>query len=121
MTPGRPCYFDHYQSNNKSTEPLAIGGFNPLDSVYNYNPTPKVLNEQEAQYILGAQGNVWTEYIINEKQVEYMAVPRLIALSEVLWTEPEHKNFDQFVLRLKNNSAILDKMNVNYAKHFLSK
>lgn len=121
MSPGKPCYFDHYQSNNKSTEPLAIGGFNPLDSVYNYNPTPKVLNEQEAQYILGAQGNVWTEYILNKKQVEYMAVPRLIALSEVLWTEPEHKNFDQFVLRLKNNSAILDKMNVNYAKHFLSK
>lgn len=119
MSPGKPCYFDHYQSKNKEKEPLAIGGFNPLDSVYNYNPTPKTLTEQEAEYIMGAQGNVWTEYILNEKHVEYMAVPRLIALSEVLWTQPEHKDFNNFILRLKKNSAILDKMNVNYAKHFL--
>lgn len=119
MSPGKPCYFDHYQSKNKEKEPLAIGGFNPLDSVYNYYPTPKTLTDKEAEYIMGAQGNVWTEYILNEKQVEYMAVPRLIALSEVLWTQPEYKNFNNFVLRLKKNSAILDKMNVNYAKHFL--
>lgn len=119
MSPGKPCYFDHYQSKNKEKEPLAIGGFNPLDSVYNYNPTPKTLTDKEAKYIMGAQGNVWTEYILNEKQVEYMAVPRLIALSEVLWTQPEYKNFNNFILRLKKNSAILDKMNVNYAKHFL--
>lgn len=119
MSPSKPCYFDHYQSKNKEKEPLAIGGFNPLDSVYNYNPTPKTLTEQEAEYIMGAQGNVWTEYILNEKHVEYMAVPRLIALSEVLWTQPEHKDFNNFILRLKKNSAILDKMNVNYAKHFL--
>lgn len=121
MSPGKPCYFDHYQSKNKLTEPLAIGGFNPLDSVYNYNPTPKILNEQEAQFILGAQGNVWTEYILNEKQVEYMAVPRMIALSEVLWTEPENKNFQNFVLRLNKNKFILDMWQINYAKHFITK
>lgn len=119
MSPGQPCYFDHYQSKNKDNEPLAIGGFNPLDSVYNYNPTPNALKKEEASFIMGAQGNVWTEYILNEKQVEYMAVPRLIALSEVLWTEPENKNFELFVARLKKNSVILDKMKVNYAKHFL--
>lgn len=121
MTPGRPCYFDHYQNNNKSAEPLAIGGFNPLDSVYNYNPTPKILNEQEAQFIMGAQGNVWTEYILNEKQVEYMAVPRLIALAEVLWTQPENKNFNNFNIRLNKNKFILDKWQINYAKHFITK
>jgi hexosaminidase len=121
MSPGKPCYFDHYQSKNKSAEPLAIGGFNPLDSVYNYNPTPKVLNEQEAQFIMGAQGNVWTEYILNEKQVEYMAVPRMVALSEVLWAEPKNKNFQNFVLRLNKNKFILDNWQVNYAKHFITK
>lgn len=119
MTPGKPCYFDHYQSKDKTKEPLAIGGYNPLDSVYNYNPTPKILSTQESEFIMGAQGNVWTEYILNEKQVEYMAVPRLIALSEVLWTQPENKNFNSFITRLKKNTAILDKLNVNYAKHFL--
>lgn len=121
MSPGKPCYFDHYQSKDKTKEPLAIGGFNPLDSVYNYNPTPKVLNKQEAQFIMGAQGNVWTEYILNEKQVEYMAVPRMIALSEVLWTEPKYKNFQNFVLRLNKNKSILDNWQVNYAKHFITK
>jgi hexosaminidase len=121
MSPGKPCYFDHYQNKNKSAEPLAIGGFNPVDSVYNYNPTPKVLNEQEAQFIMGAQGNVWTEYILNEKQVEYMAVPRMIALSEVLWTKPENKNFDNFYKRLNQNRFILDMWQINYAKHFITK
>lgn len=120
MSPGKPCYFDHYQHKNTDKEPLAIGGYNPIDSVYNYNPTPNALNKEKAQYVMGAQGNVWTEYILNDKQVEYMAVPRLIALSEVLWTEPENKNFAQFEMRLKKNCAILDKMNVNYAKHFLT-
>lgn len=121
MSPGKPCYFDHYQNKNKNAEPLAIGGFNPVDSVYNYNPTPKKLNEQESQYIMGAQGNVWTEYILNEKHVEYMAVPRMIALAEVLWTKPENKNFDNFYKRLNKNRFILDMWQVNYAKHFITK
>lgn len=121
MSPGKPCYFDHYQSKDKSKEPLAIGGFNPLDSVYKYDPTPKVLNEQEREFIMGAQGNVWTEYILNEKHVEYMAVPRMIALSEVLWTQPENKDFRNFVLRLNKNKFILDNWQVNYAKHFITK
>ena len=121
MSPGKPCYFDHYQNKNKNVEPLAIGGFNPVDSVYNYNPTPKKLNDKEAEYIMGAQGNVWTEYILNEKQVEYMAVPRMIALSEVLWTLPENKNFDNFHKRLNKNRFILDMWQINYARHFITK
>lgn len=121
MTPGKPCYFDHYQSRDKLKEPIAIGGFNPLDSVYKYEPMPKQLDPQEQQYILGAQGNVWTEYITTFKQVEYMAVPRMCALSEVLWTDPKNKNYKDFVARLKLHSVMLDKMGVNYAKHFKSK
>jgi hexosaminidase len=120
MTPGKPCYFDHYQSQNTKNEPLAIGGYNPLDSVYAYDPTPKSLSAEEKKYILGAQGNVWTEYMTSFKQVEYMALPRMAALSEVLWTMPENKNYAEFIMRLKQNTFILDKMGANYAKHFLA-
>lgn len=120
MSLGKPCYFDHYQSKDKAKEPLAIGGFNPLDSVYLYNPTPKILTEEEAKFIMGAQANVWTEYIIDFKQVEYMAMPRMAALSEALWTPLEKKNFKDFVIRLKLHAPMLDKMGVNYAKHFKS-
>lgn len=119
MTPGKPCYFDHYQSKDKTKEPLAIGGFNPLLSVYAYNPTPKALSESETKYIMGAQGNVWTEYITDFSKVQYMSMPRMAALSEVLWTVPEKKNYKDFVNRLKIHSKTLDKMGVNYSKQFL--
>ena len=120
MTPGNPCYFDHYQSKDKVKEPLAIGGFNPLDSVYAYNPLPKVLTPEEANFVLGAQGNVWTEYITDFSKVQYMSMPRMAALSEALWTPVDRKNYKNFVMRLKLHSKTLDKMNVNYAKHFLT-
>lgn len=119
MTPGKPCYFDHYQVKDRTAEPMAIGGFNPVDSVYNYDPTPKSLSPAEQKYILGAQGNVWTEYITDFKQVEYMALPRMSALSEVLWTKPENKNYKNFILRLKMHSKLLDLRNINYAKHVI--
>lgn len=121
MSPGKPCYFDHYQSKDKEKEPLAIGGFNPIDSVYNYNPTPKKLTKEEAVYIMGAQANVWTEYITTFAQVEYMAMPRMAALSEALWLSPEKKDFKKFIERLKIHSKVLDSKGVNYAKHFLLK
>jgi len=120
MSPGKPCYFDHYQSKDRGHEPLAIGGFNPLQNVYAYNPTPKILSDDEKKYIMGAQGNVWTEYITSFKQVEYMSVPRMCALAEALWTLPAKKNYSNFISRLKIHSKLLDRMNVNYAKHFRS-
>ncbi|MES2132037.1 MAG: beta-N-acetylhexosaminidase [Bacteroidota bacterium] len=119
MTPGKPCYFDHYQVKDNTNEPLAIGGFNPLDSVYNYKPVPAALTADEKQFILGAQGNVWTEYISDFKQVEYMSVPRMIALAEALWTPIDQKNYTDFISRLTINAKLLDKMKVNYARHFL--
>ncbi|MEZ7950447.1 MAG: family 20 glycosylhydrolase, partial [Flavobacteriaceae bacterium] len=119
LTPGSHCYFDHYQSDNEN-EPLAIGGFLPLEKVYHFNPIPKELSDQEASYVLGAQGNVWTEYMQTEKQVEYMAFPRVVALSEVVWSSPENKNYTDFINRLEQYQKRLDQLDVNYANHMYS-
>jgi hexosaminidase len=120
MSPGKPCYFDHYQTRDRSKEPLAIGGYNPIENVYAYNPIPKKLPAEDRPYILGAQGNVWTEYIVNFKQVEYMAIPRMIALSEALWSRAANKNYPEFRQRLIRNASLLDAMQVNYSKQFMS-
>jgi hexosaminidase len=98
MTPGTYCYFDHYQG--KSGEPVAIGGYLPIDSVYAYEPVPAELSETEAKHILGAQGNMWTEYIPDEKHVEYMLMPRMLALSEMLWERKGSKDFSDFMRRV---------------------
>ena len=119
LTPGSHCYFDHYQSENEN-EPLAIGGFLPLEKVYHFNPIPEELSEEESKYVLGAQGNVWTEYMQTEKQVEYMAYPRAVALSEVLWSSPKHKNYSDFIHRLEQYQKRLDQLEVNYANHIYS-
>lgn len=115
MSPGSHCYFDHYQAN-PNDEPLAIGGFTSLEKVHSYEPIPDELSKTEQQYILGAQANVWTEYILNEKQVEYMAYPRACALAEVLWTPKELKNETDFIKRIEQHFKLLNKLDVNYAK-----
>ena len=116
MTPGSHCYFDYYQSRLPD-EPVAIGGFTTLEKVYSYEPTPQELTPEEAKHILGAQGNVWTEYIADGSHVEYMAYPRAIALAEVLWTPEAGRDFNDFADRLAGHTAHLDRMNVNYANH----
>ncbi len=116
LTPTSHCYFDYYQSENEN-EPLAIGGFLPLEKVYSFNPIPKELTEEESQYVLGAQGNIWTEYMPDEKQVEYMAFPRMIALSEVVWSKPTQRDYKDFVSRLENYQKRLDTWDINYANH----
>ena len=116
MTPGEFCYFDHYQSKG-SNEPLAIGGFLPVSQVYSYEPIPAELSSDEAKYIKGAQANVWTEYINNTNYLEYMVYPRAAALSEVLWSPKDKRNYDNFVDRLKIHVKRLDLKKVNYAKH----
>lgn len=124
MTPGRPCYFDHYQGDQK-TEPTAIGGFNPLDTTYYYNPIPADLDVSKHNYILGSQANIWTEYMPNEKQVEYMTLPRASALAEVLWspqfnfpTEVDQNvrgmKYSEYLQRLKSHETIWKKWNWNY-------
>jgi hexosaminidase len=115
MSPGSHCYFDHYQGEQK-TEPLAIGGYTPLEMVYDFNPIPNELSDDESHYILGAQGNVWTEYMDDFTKVEYMAMPRMAALSEVLWGKDSTSNYLDFKNRLLLHFSLLDKMNVNYSK-----
>ena len=117
LTPNNYCYFDHYQSKDIDNEPLAIGGFTPLDEVYEYNPIPEELNEEEAKYVLGAQGNVWTEYILTPEQVEYMVFPRILAMSEVDWTSLENKDYQDFENRTMAFFKRLDALGINYANH----
>lgn len=117
MTPGGYVYFDHYQSLETDLEPLAIGGYTPLDRVYEFEPVPATLEGDERNYVIGCQANLWTEYIKTFSQVEYMVMPRIAALSEVQWTNPEDKNYDDFLKRLPNLVAIYDRENYNYAKH----
>jgi hexosaminidase len=114
MTPGRPTYFDHYQAQQRDSEPLAIGGFNPLDSVYAFEPIPQTLDSIAARHILGAQGQIWTEYIKSAKHVEYMAYPRAVALSEVLWTPVARKDYRDFLARLGVHLRRLDALDVRY-------
>jgi hexosaminidase len=114
MTPGSHCYFDHYQGH-PSLEPLAIGGYTPIEKVYDYNPIPTELNENESKYILGAQANVWTEYISTTNGVEYAAIPRMAALAEVLWTPIENKNLTRFLKDLQTHYSYLDLYKTNYA------
>lgn len=103
-TPGKPFYFDHYQSLDPK-DSLAIHGYNPLEAVYRYNPVPKSISDKGLDTkIIGGQANVWTEYMENEKKVDYMIFPRMTALSEVLWSKPEMLNYDDFLKRLKSNA-----------------
>jgi hexosaminidase len=113
MTPTNALYFDYGQGDPKF-EPLNIGNHLPLETVYAYNPIPKELSAEEAKYILGAQANVWTEYIKTPDKVEYMVFPRMLALSEVVWSPLESKNFADFQRRLAAHFPRLDKQNVSY-------
>ncbi len=95
MTPGEFLYFDSYQTDPR-TQPEAIGGFLPLEKVYSYNPVPSELNKENEKHVLGAQANLWAEYIPTTNHVEYMVFPRALALAEVNWTPKENKNVDDF-------------------------
>lgn len=113
MTPGKPCYFDHYQAG-PAGEPLAIGGMNTLKDVYDYEPVPKELSASEAAYVMGAQANLWTEYITTPEHAEYMVLPRMLALSEVLWSPKESRNWESFNARLKAHFKAFGQKGYNY-------
>lgn len=116
MTPTTYCYFDYYQSTHPD-EPLAIGGFLPLEKVYGYHPIPDELSAEEAKHILGAQGNIWTEYIPTVEKLHYMAYPRMQALAEVVWTPRDQKDLQQFVHRLDGHYPHFDKWGIQAANH----
>lgn len=116
MTPGNPVYFDHTQTRTEDS--VTIGGYNPLTKVYAYEPIPKELTEEEAKYVLGAQANVWTEYMKNEQKIEYMLFPRLSALSEVLWSPKEKRNWNDFENRLKTQYKRYPLLQTNYSNPY---
>lgn len=117
MSPLADCYFDHYQTTNQAVEPHAIGGYLPLPQVYAFEPMPAKLEPQFQSHILGAQANVWTEYMPNIKHVEYMLFPRLCALAEVDWTSRAGRDYADFVKRLDVHCRRLDEFGLN-RRHF---
>lgn len=116
MTPNTYLYFDYYQTGDIKNEPLAIGGYLPIERVYSYEPMPKTLSPEFHKYIIGVQANLWTEYIPTFRQVEYMELPRMAALSEIQWCAPEQKNFDEFMERLMRFTEVYDRIGYNYSK-----
>jgi hexosaminidase len=112
MTPTEYCYFDYYQAMDD--EPPAIGGFLPLEKVYAFEPIPEDLDPDLHKFILGGQGNVWTEYISTPEHAEYMTFPRLCAMAEVLWSPKSLRNLDGFLSRMAAHYNRLDRMGVHY-------
>ncbi len=114
MAPTTYAYFDYYPAKPTEQEPLAIGGYLPLDKVYSFDPVPADLEPKYASHVLGGQGQVWTEYLPTPKAVEYMAYPRTCALAEAVWTPPAEKDFADFVMRLDVHAKRLRILDVNY-------
>lgn len=118
MTPGGYCYFDHYQSEDTEHEPLAFGGYTPLEKIYGYDATPAELTPEQAKHILGLQANLWTEYIHDMRHAEYMVLPRQAALAESQWCDPSAKSYPDFLQRLQRLERFYDLYNYNYRKGF---
>jgi hexosaminidase len=118
MTPNSHCYLNYYQSTNQTAEPRAQGGYLPLSLVYAFEPVPTDLPVQFQSHILGAQGNLWTEWVASLPHVEYMLFPRLSALAEVGWSAKDARNWGDFRSRLKIHEQRLDELGVNYRRGF---
>lgn len=117
MVPNSHFYFDYYQSLDVDNEPFGIGGFIPVDMVYSYEPYTDKMTEEEKSHILGIQANIWTEYIKTEDHLQYMLLPRMTALSEVQWCQPENKDWERFTKAIPHITDIYDTRGYNYAKH----
>ncbi len=116
MSPNTYLYFDYYQSRDKASEPEAIGGYLPIEHVYSYEPVPQSLSEEEQKYIIGVQANCWTEYMKTFRQVEYMELPRMAALSEVQWCKPGQRDYAAFMQRLPRLIDVYRKEGYNFAR-----
>ena len=119
MSPTTFMYFDYYQTKYTDDEPLAIGGYVPVEKVYSFEPMNDTLPAEVQKHIIGVQANLWTEYIPTFSHVEYMELPRMAALCEVQWSNPGKKNFEEFKLRLLPLMSLYGKYGYNYAKHLL--
>lgn len=118
MVPNNKLYFDYYQTKDVDREPLAIGGYIPVESVYAYQPIPAGLTPEQQRHIIGLQANLWTEYIPTTEQVEYMVLPRMAALCEVQWCAGS-KDYDHFLSRLPHQLDLYTRLGYNYAKHLM--
>ena len=114
MSPTAFCYFDFYQSTNRFAEPKAIGGFTPLEKVYSFEPVPNRLSPASQEHFLGAQANLWTEYVPSLRHAEYMLFPRLCALAEVVWSPKAARNWNDFRERVAANQSRLDSLGITY-------
>jgi len=124
MTPGTHCYFDYYQVGEEGQKEEPITGskrHTSVEKVYSYEPTPLALTPEEGKYILGAQGNVWTEYMPTWDRVEYKVLPRMTALSEVVWSSKKNRDWEDFHRRLQHIVKRYDALGYNYAKYDIDK
>ena len=117
MTPTSHCYFDYLQSKEAQFEPSRCGGFIPVEKVYSLEPAPESFSADAKKHILGTQANIWSEYLLTEGLVEYQALPRMSALAEVQWTQPERKNYEAFKERLTRLTSLFELYQYHYAKH----
>ena len=117
MAPTTHCYFDYQQVEDTQFEPSRCGGFIPIERVYSLDPAPDSLSVEARSHILGTQANLWAEYMTNEQMVEYQALPRMSALAEVQWTQPEHKDYNAFLLHLTRFTSLFERYHYTYAKH----
>ena len=116
MVPASYFYLNFHQSDDVEHEPFGIGGYVPIEKTYSFDPIPDDLKGTEkAKHIIGVQANLWTEYIKTTEHAEYMLLPRLAAVSEVQWSAPENRDFDDFSVRLRNLVPLYDLYGCNYA------
>ena len=118
MVPNSVLYFDYYQTKEVDREPFAIGGYNPIENVYAYDPVGNIPADSR-EYIIGVQANIWTEYIPTSDHIEHMALPRMSALAEVQWSNPEQKDYERFLQRLQPMLDRYKALDYTYAPYIL--
>ena len=112
-------YIDYYQSKDQASEPLAIGGYVPVEKCYSFEPFTDEMTPEQREHIIGVQANLWTEYIGTQDYLEYMLLPRLAAVSEVQWCAPENKIWERFLDSADEVLKIYETAGYNHAKHIL--
>ena len=117
MAPLTHCYLNFQQVEDVRFEPSRCDGFIPIEKVYSLDPAPDSLSAEAKKHILGVQANLWAEYLTQESLVEYQALPRLTAIAEVQWTQPNRKDYKDFVERLTRMTQLYEKYNYRYCKH----
>ena len=120
MAPSSHLYFDYYQSEDIASEPMCIGGYLPVERVYEFQPLPEELTPEQQKHIIGLQANIWTEYIAHFWHVQYMALPRMEALTEIQWNNPQERDFEAFVERCRHMAQLYDLYHYTYADHIFN-